>query len=147
MKRHDLKEIIEKIQAYLDGRPEVRFAYLFGSWARGAANALSDIDVAIYLDEEAIREGYPYGYKAEVIADLMKVLKTNRTDLVILNAVAPLLRIQVLRYGIPLMCRLATEREQFVAKTREEYERVQDLLNAQIASLVQRVREGKFGRP
>lgn len=147
MKRQDLKEIVEKIQTYLEGRPEVRFAYLFGSWARGRANALSDIHVAIQVDEEKIGEGYVYGYKAEVMADLMKVLKTNRVDLVILNAVPPLLGFQVVRDGIPLICRSELERDQFLAKTREGYERIHDLLDAQIVSLFQRVKEGKFGRP
>lgn len=147
MKKQDFKEILEKLQAYLEGRPEVRFAYLFGSWARGTANALSDIDVAIYLDEERIGEGYPYGYKAEFMADLMKVLKTNRIDLVILNAAPFLLRLQVVRDGIPLMCRLESERDQFLAKTWEEYDRMQDLLAAQAASLSQRLKYRRFGRP
>ncbi|MBI4640821.1 MAG: nucleotidyltransferase domain-containing protein [Candidatus Tectomicrobia bacterium] len=146
MKRQDLKEIIEWIQAYLEGRPEVTFAYLFGSWARGTANPLSDIDVAIYVDEEKIGEGYCYGYKAEVMADLMEILKTNWVDLVILNAAPPLLGFQVVRYGIPLICRSEVERDQFLAKTREEYEKIRGLLNTQIVSLSQRVKEGKFGR-
>ena len=40
---------IQKIQNYLTGQP-VKKAYLFGSHARGAANADSDIDILVELD-------------------------------------------------------------------------------------------------
>ena len=147
MRRQDLKEIVKRIQVYLEGRPEIRFAYLFGSWAKGTANPLSDIDVAIYVNEEGIGEGYPYGYTAELIADLMKIARTNRLDLVILNAAPPLLRFQVARYGFPLMFRVAAERDQFLAEAREQYENMRDLLNTEIASFSRRLKAGRFGRP
>lgn len=41
------------LRGWLEARPEVRFAYLFGSRARGTAHAGSDIDVAVYLDPPA----------------------------------------------------------------------------------------------
>lgn len=57
LKRPDVEETIERLPIYLEGRPEVRFAYLFESWARGRVKPLSDIDVAIYLDEESTGGG------------------------------------------------------------------------------------------
>lgn len=147
MERQDLKEITEKLRAHLEERHEVRFAYLFGSWARGTANPLSDIDVAVYLDEESLGEDYPYGYAAELIADLMKIARTNRVDLVILNAAPPLLRFEVARYGLPLICRVAAERDQFLAEAWDEYEHMRGVLDAKIASFSQRLKAGRFGRP
>jgi predicted nucleotidyltransferase len=40
---------IQKIQSYLSSQP-VKKAYLFGSHARGAAHADSDIDILVELD-------------------------------------------------------------------------------------------------
>lgn len=42
---------------------------------------------------------YRYGYKAEVLSDLIKLLKTNNVDLVILNEADILLRHRVLYFG------------------------------------------------
>ena len=40
---------LEAIQSYFAGQPEVVVAYLFGSVARGRANHLSDVDIAVLL--------------------------------------------------------------------------------------------------
>lgn len=146
-KKRELHEIIVQLQAYLEKRPEVRFAYLFGSWAQGTANLLSDIDVAVYVDTERIVGSPPYGYKAELLTDLMKILKTNRVDLVILNVTSPFLRSEVVYSGISLVCRSEADRKQFEAKVQEEYEEMRTLLSAQAVSVLQRLRKGKFGRP
>ncbi len=85
-------------------RPEILDAYLFGSQARGDAGALSDIDVAVYIDEDLAEPG-PYGYDAELIADLMTELETNAVDVVLLNQAPPLLYHRVLRDGKLLVTR------------------------------------------
>lgn len=43
------KKILQSIQEYLVGQPVER-AYLFGSHARGTANADSDVDILVELD-------------------------------------------------------------------------------------------------
>ncbi|MCI5210333.1 MAG: nucleotidyltransferase domain-containing protein, partial [Candidatus Electrothrix sp. ATG2] len=43
------KKALQVIQDYLIGQP-VKKAYLFGSHARGTANAASDIDILVELD-------------------------------------------------------------------------------------------------
>ena len=88
----------------LEPRPEVLDAYLFGSQARGDAGALSDIDVAVFIDEDVARPG-PYGYDAELITDLMTALGTNAIDVVLLNRAPPLLYHRVLRDGKLLVTR------------------------------------------
>lgn len=88
----------------LEPRPEILDAYLFGSQARGDAGALSDIDVAVYIDESLTEPG-PYGYDAELITDLMTELGTNDIDVVLLNRAPPLLYHRVLRDGKLLVTR------------------------------------------
>ena len=88
----------------LEPRPEILDAYLFGSQARGDAGALSDIDVAVFIDEDLTEPG-PYGYDAELITDLMTELGTNDIDVVLLNQAPPLLYHRVLRDGKLLVTR------------------------------------------
>ena len=146
-KRQKRKAIIDRLTVYLTARSEIRFAILFGSWARGDANTLSDIDVAVYVDTERMHGPYPYGYKAEVLADLLKVLQTNTVDLVILNTAPPLLQTEVIDMGITLVCRDNMEYEQFRAHAHEAYEATHVCLKEQEAALVQRFEAGTFGKP
>ena len=88
----------------LEPRPEILDAYLFGSQARGDAGTLSDIDVAVFIDEDLAEPG-PYGYDAELITDLMTEMGTNDIDVVLLNQAPPLLYHRVLRDGKLLVTR------------------------------------------
>ena len=47
-------DLAERITDELSARPEILEAYLFGSQARGAGQAHSDVDIAVYVDEEKI---------------------------------------------------------------------------------------------
>lgn len=61
--------------------PGIVFAYLFGGAARGALRPLSDVDVAVYLDEATdLVEG-----RLEAIGIVTKHLGTDEVDLVVLN--------------------------------------------------------------
>ena len=46
-----MKEDLEKILAELKSHPKVVAIYLFGSYARGEATLLSDIDIAVILKD------------------------------------------------------------------------------------------------
>jgi uncharacterized protein len=98
------EEIIERLRETLARHAEVLEAYLFGSWARGEAQSHSDIDVAVYVDDAEI-EPTPFGYDAELAAELMVALATARVDVVLLAHAPPLLYHRVLRDGIRLLSR------------------------------------------
>ncbi len=100
----DATDLQARLTRALKPRPEVLDAYLFGSQARGDAGALSDIDVAVFIDEDLAEPG-PYGYDAELITDLMTELGTNDIDVVLLNQAPPLLYHRVLRDGKLLVTR------------------------------------------
>jgi hypothetical protein len=88
----------------LRDRLEVLEAYLFGSLARGEAQAHSDVDVAVYVDRALARDA-PFGYAAELTGVLMAALGRNDVDVVILNDAPPLLYGRVLRDGVRLFSR------------------------------------------
>lgn len=97
-------KIQERIARALEPRDEILDAYLFGSQARGEAGALSDIDVAVYIDDRCASHG-AYGHEADLITHLMRELRTNDIDVVVLNRAPPLLYHRVLRDGQLLLSR------------------------------------------
>ena len=94
----------QRILSMLEPRPEVLEAYLFGSHAQGRAQPHSDIDVAVYIDESIAEEG-AFGYRAQLITEIMAGLHSNDIDLLILNQAPPALYYHVLRDGIRVLSR------------------------------------------
>lgn len=60
---------------------QVLLAYLFGSGARGELRPTSDIDVAVFLADDAD----PLLARADLVAEISRHLGTDRRDLVVLN--------------------------------------------------------------
>ncbi|MBI5561239.1 MAG: nucleotidyltransferase domain-containing protein [Deltaproteobacteria bacterium] len=141
-----IENAVERLKAALAGRQEIRFAYLFGSLAKGRAGAASDVDVAVRVDAEALKKDYAYGYKAELTAHLMGCLKTNRVDVVLLNEAKPYLRSQVMRYGLLVLNNDEPARIRFCVETIRLYDDAKRLLAIQNGYMMRRIEEGRFGR-
>lgn len=129
MKRN-IDEIREILEEYFQKKhPEIELAYIFGSIAQERANVLSDIDIAIILDKEQINERlYRYGYKAEILTDLIKLLKTDNVDLVILNEANSLLRHRVLYSGKLIYSKNEKKRIQFQVDAINRYNDFKQLI-------------------
>ena len=95
-------ERLAALRVTLEQRPEVLEAYVFGSFARQEEQPHSDVDVAVYL-VSLPAEGL--GADAQIAADLMRALGSDRVDVVVLNTAPPLLYHRVLRDGIRLFAR------------------------------------------
>lgn len=115
MQMNPCKILEQRIASVLEPRPEVLEAYLFGSHAHGAAQPHSDIDVAVYIDETVAEEG-AFGYRAQLITEIMADLRSNDIDLLILNRAPPVLYYHVLRDGIRVL-----SRDLAATTTRERY--------------------------
>lgn len=94
----------DRIRTALALREEVREGYLFGSQARGDARPDSDVDVAVFVDADAL-ERPGFGYAAELGAHLQSALERSDIDIVVLNRAPPLLYYRVLRDGTRLLSR------------------------------------------
>ena len=78
----DIESRLATLGDALSPIPSVAFGYLFGSAACGRLRPLSDIDVAVYLDEGVdLIEA-----RLDVIRALTRFLRTDAVDLVVLNA-------------------------------------------------------------
>ena len=62
----------------------IQVAYLFGSQATGKTTKLSDYDFAVLLDKK-VKENQYAQYQLEIISELLRIVKTDHLDLVILN--------------------------------------------------------------
>ncbi len=99
-----LGEVVRHLVELLEERPEILDAYLFGSTARGTRSPMADIDVAVFVDFDAVSPS-GFGYQADLTAALMAGLGRNDVDVVVLNRAPPLLYHRVLRDGIRLVAR------------------------------------------
>ncbi len=90
----DILDRIQDAADYLEQINEVEFAYLFGGLAKGAPKPMSDVDIAVYLSEDADR----VQTKFEMILDLVDILCTDKIDLLILNQANLSLCMNVLKH-------------------------------------------------
>jgi predicted nucleotidyltransferase len=89
---------MEALGRSLASRNDVLAAWLFGSHARGDAGPLSDIDVAVLLDEAACPD--LFRARLTIIGELTGTLGTDDVDVVVLNETPLALNYRVLRDGV-----------------------------------------------
>lgn len=155
-----------RIRDALTQRPEVVFAYLFGSRAAGGERRSSDVDVAVYLEETAVGgpgDSAPAGSSGErrssetwsaIHGDLVRAVGRSRdrggapegVDLVLLNWAPPLLADRVARSGELLFSRDEPERIRWLVRTKSRYCDLRPLWERLDRTVRNRIRSGTFGR-
>jgi len=133
------------LREHFSRRPEVIVAYLFGSQAGRRANAMSDLDLAILVDEGHAHDDR-YGYRSSRLSELMSILKTDKLDLVLLHQAPPLLRHRVIKAGTVVFCRDERKRVQFEVNAIRRYADTEPLRRVQERYLCARLEKGLFGR-
>ena len=107
-----IEDIKRTLSSVFEKSGSVRFAYLFGSVAKGDVAPLSDIDVAVYLsdvDREAV-----FDIKLSLHGDICRALNRNDVDLVALNSVANNMLIEdIIRHGVVIYDRDVDAREDY----------------------------------
>jgi hypothetical protein len=91
----------DALRRALEAEPDVAYALLFGSAARGTAHAHSDVDVAVGLNPAASRDVTRLG---DLIAALSRAAK-RPVDVVLLDEAGPALAYRVFRDGEVLSVR------------------------------------------
>lgn len=132
-----------RLAELLERRPEVLEAYLFGSLAQDRAQPHSDVDVAVHVSE---LPDAPFGYEAELAADLMSGLGESRVDVVLLNRAPPLLHHRVLRDGVRILSRdlrATTAREGRALSRYCDWLPQQEKVDRAVR---ERIERGEFGR-
>jgi len=96
-----LEDIIKGLAEVLGRNDRVLFAFLFGSYARGMAGPLSDLDVAIFVEGKL-----NFDELGDLVCSIASRLGINedKIDIVVLDDETPYeLRFKVFKDGIPIV--------------------------------------------
>lgn len=107
---------LDQLTAALSSGPPLRFAMLFGSAAKGALRADSDIDIAIFPQDPHL----PLATELALQAELVRVCG-REVDLVRLDKATTLLRWHVVRHGHLLVEQVPFSAARFTAFAVAEY--------------------------
>ncbi|MFW5790976.1 MAG: type VII toxin-antitoxin system MntA family adenylyltransferase antitoxin [Bacillota bacterium] len=135
---------LKKLKKHLYQKEEIIFAYIYGSVARNQDTSRSDIDLAVYIDEDKKPEAGPFGYRSELITELQP-LAGNDIDLIILNEASNLLAYNVFKEGKLLFNKDPELRTEIQAKTVDKYLDFLPMLKVQEKYLNERIDSKRFG--
>lgn len=114
---------------------EILFAYVFGSYVQGKIRLDSDIDIAIYLEDEIDLDRY-----LAIKMKLTEVCK-REVDLVILNEATPLLKYEIYRNNIPIFSRNRDIETRYKVKLLFEYNDIKRYLDMAYQKNIERIRK------
>lgn len=124
-----LEDLTSRLTQALQARPEVRFAFLFGSSVSRGADLARDVDVAVVFARTLtlLEQG--------AIANQLERVVEREVDLVDLDAASTLLRWEVVRTGIVLFAQDRAELVAFRARVPLEYFDLEPFLVREAAGL------------
>lgn len=137
----ETKEIVEKVRRVLEIHPDIIFAYIFGSVAKGNSGKLSDIDIAVYF----IQTDNILKQRLEIMRIMEKQLPGFSVDIVVLNKAPLSLKYMIEREGILLFEKDKERRVFFETSTRKEYWDFEPRLKIYARYMAKRLKEGSFG--
>lgn len=132
-----------RLREALERHDDVLVAYLFGSTARGTAGPLSDVDVAVLLQED----GDPLERQLDLVGEVSSAIGSDLVDVILLNEASIALAYRVLRDGRLIFSRDERARIQHRVSTVDRYLDMEPFRRVQAQGLRQRIRERRFGRP
>lgn len=89
----------EKLTDTLEQQDDIVLAFLYGSAAAGRETSQSDLDIA------TLHKGRPSREQVEAVKDELEKTSGKEVDLLLLNDASPIICMQVLKKGIPLIRR------------------------------------------
>jgi predicted nucleotidyltransferase len=116
---HEMDTSTTDLSGLFAGEPLV-VAYLFGSQARGEAGPLSDVDVAVLLDDDLSPEK-TLSLRLRLMEAIGRTLGVERVDLVVLNDAPYLLQHRVIRDGRVLFSRDELARVRYEFRVLRDY--------------------------
>ncbi len=113
----DIFTCIEEAKQALLRDTNVVFAYLFGGLAQGVKNPLSDVDIAVYVNNT---HNLP-GYTMNLFLTLSDILATSEIDIVILNTAPESIAGRVLQHKMLLVDKEPFRRHEYESVTLRKY--------------------------
>lgn len=128
-------DIAKKCRDTLIKYETIIFAYIFGSFVQNKLKAGSDIDIAIYLEEDLGADIY-----LEIKNTLSDDIK-REVDLVILNEAPPLLKYEIYKNNLLLFTRNKTIESNQKVKTLFQYNDMKRYLDLSYNKTIERLKE------
>lgn len=129
------------VTSYFSTQPRVVAVYLYGSHARGSANQLSDIDIAVLLDRIDERTSQ---LQLDAIGTVMGIFQTNDVDVqMVTPQTAPLLAREMIR-GTLLYCRSLAKKTALEAQILSRSQDFEPFMRLQIQEMEKRLKEGTY---
>jgi predicted nucleotidyltransferase len=91
----ELTHVVDKIRNYFAEKPGIVAVYLYGSLPQGRITSFSDVDIGVLYAKEQIPNFEEQVDDSIALSDQLQ----REVDLVNLNTVSPVLRMQVLKRG------------------------------------------------
>jgi predicted nucleotidyltransferase len=136
----------EKLRNYCHKNEWIKFLYLFGSYATGKFNPMSDIDLAAMVNNVNSDKAY-IDLLLRLNTDFPNLLQRDDIDVVILNNAPLALRYRILETGKLLFCRDNKLRVRFIYETVRDYLDFEPLLRVHKKALLSIAKEGRLGIP
>lgn len=114
---------IEQMKAFLENQRDVIAAYLFGSYAKNKEGVLSDVDVAVLLDNR-LSEPKRFNLRLELITKISAILgikEAEKLDVIIMNDAPINLNYEIIKHGKILFAKDAGERIRMESKILSKY--------------------------
>jgi len=131
--------LIKILKKRLVSEKGVDFAYLFGSQARNDVGALSDIDIAVHLDNNV--DGF--AFRLYLTEEIMKATGKEEIDVVIMNNATTFLCYQIIKDGI-LLKDDKKRRLNFEIRVVKDYLDAGYLRSTQLSYMKEHIKAGTF---
>jgi predicted nucleotidyltransferase len=109
-----MKTLQKNLEEFALKHENFLLVFLFGSIARGFSTDESDVDIAIMF------ERVPDLFELNDLRDQLSRCAGKEVDLITLNTASPIIKMQVLRYGL-LIKKVERDYNEFFVSTVKEY--------------------------
>ena len=135
-----VQENIGNISTIAEKNPKIKLIYLFGSYATGEFSSMSDVDIALYV------ENLDNDIESDIYSEVTALLKTDEVDIVYLNKVRASFSNEIIKKGKLMYCRDEEFRVSFESRVLKEYldfKPFQDFFSQQV---LDRINNGGLGK-
>lgn len=140
---HNVALLFPKMVEELGREKDVVAVYLFGSYASGRTGPLSDVDVAVLLDEANFPSSY-FDRELELLGKVNHTLRTDEVSFVLLNKVPLTVQYGVLKASKLIYCKDEIKRVRFETIVFDRYLDFAVVLREYDKILFSKIKEGSF---